>query len=136
MECWLNGAFALDHDAGGHLGRPLSVRLWSPLRSVFAAWRTRSLRVTGELDADALAHRRPVDGEVRFNLRRVLYRLRFEDDEGCPCTLECAQRLELKRPPNGFSVLDGEIWLDRQRRGRARLRLDPRGGLRGVIPWA
>ncbi len=128
MECRLSGAFALDSDdAGG--GRPLSLVLRGPTLAS-ALWERR-LSVRGTLDAPAFAEGSEVAGEIVLG-RVVTYRLWFTSDAGAACELCLEQELALRRPPRGFSMVQGDIRCRAQRIGRARLRLDPRTGVRGL----
>lgn len=132
MQCWLAGAFALDGD--DDLARSIAVRLTSS--SLGHLFTTRSLVVVGEVHAASFAEGQVVEGEVRIDSRKAAYQLRFASDDGTRSELIGTQELNLRRPPRGFSVVEGEIRQDNRTVGRARLRLDPRDTMRGIFSWA
>jgi hypothetical protein len=92
--------------------------------------RTRTCALAGTIDAEGLAHRRDVEGTLRFALieeRRVPYRFAFRGDDGSRYELSGQKEWTSLAPVSSMTLLPATLLDQRgQELARATLRFDLR----------
>lgn len=123
----------LDDPANEH---PLSVSL-AAARPRLLPPLSGPLAVEGEIDAQGLAHRKPIAGSIesaRGALTDARYELAFEDDTGRELRLSARRRATLGELLSSLSRVTGAIvGPSGQRLAEVELRLDYRDGLRQIF---
>jgi hypothetical protein len=92
--------------------------------------RTRTWALAGTIDAEGLAHRREVEGTLRFALiqeRRLPYRFAFRGDDGCRYELSGQKEWTGLAPVSSMTLLPATLLDERgEELARATLRFDLR----------
>jgi hypothetical protein len=91
------------------------------------------LDLSGEIDAQGFADRKPLDGTVHLRPllgRKLTYEIRFPNNEDVLCRFRGEQDIDVKRLLSTLAILPGSILIDDREVARVILRLSPRHALR------
>ena len=115
-----------------------SLQLTTQVESDFARFsRERTAHLEGVVCMDGIARERPLKGTVTFRVhyeRRLRYEFRFIDDDGQRRAFRGQKDCNLLSPTDSLTLLQGSLYDENDVEvGRARLRLDLRGGAKELV---
>jgi len=125
---WLSGSYWRLDSPTEERSIELAIEGYAPdVRELF---RDRVWQLSGTIDAECLAARRPVDGTVclkRLREGQIRYRVRFHADDGSPYELSGHKQCSVLAPVDSVTLLVAKV-LDEvgDEVGRATLRFDVR----------